>query len=175
MYRASVVERLFRMVEAALPLPGGETFPKCGPEAGSSDKRPARAGDMHMKLSANTVLVEEIVPCGQGSLAEVSRLLEYTCKAPVTGENRLSLLIHELDSLIADLMLAKRKKDVEEEEELDDEEEDEEDEDLEEDEDEEDDFDDEEEDDEDEFEEEFEDDDLEDDDDDIFYDDDEDE
>jgi hypothetical protein len=72
---------------------------------------------------------------------------------------------------LAKLVLAKRKKDVEGEEELDDEDEDEEDDDLEEDED--DDFDDEE--DEDEFEEEFEDDELDEDDDDIFYDDDDEE
>lgn len=124
-----------------------------------------------MKLNANTILMEEMSSSGASS-AEVARLLEGTM-APPLGENRLSLLVHELDSIIADLMLAKRKKDVEEEEELDDEEEDEEDDELDEDEDEDDDFDDEE--DEDEFEEEFEDDELEDDDDDIFYDDDDDE
>lgn len=125
-----------------------------------------------MKLSANTILMEEILPSSDAASAEVARLLAGSI-APPLGENRLSLLVHELDSIIAGLMLAKRKKDVEEEEELDDEEEDEEDDELDEDEDEDDDFDDEE--DEDEFEEEFEDDDLEDDDDDIFYDDDDDE
>lgn len=78
--------------------------------------------------------------------------------------------IVEIDAQLTDLLLSKRKKDVEEEEEMDDEEEDEDEDDLEDDEE---DFDDEE--DEEEFEEEFEDDELDDDDDDIFYDDDDDE
>jgi hypothetical protein len=82
------------------------------------------------------------------------------------------VLVEERDTEIAELVLAKRKKDVEDEEESDDEEEEEEEDDLEEEEDEDDDFEDE---DEDEFEEEFDDDELDDDDDDIFYDDDDDE
>jgi hypothetical protein len=127
-----------------------------------------------MKLHASMAVTEDLVPSDSATLTQVLQLLEPTAPTvcPV-GENRLALLVHELDSIIAELTLAKRKKDVEEEEELDDEEEDEEDDELDEDEDEDDDFDDEE--DEDEFEEEFEDDDLEDDDDDIFYDDDDDE
>jgi hypothetical protein len=87
-----------------------------------------------------------------------------------TGQDT-TLLVREIDSLIGELLLGKRKKDVEDEDELDDEEEDEEDDDLEDDD--EDDFDDDEDDEE--FEEEFDDDDLDDDDDDIFYDDDDDE
>ncbi|MCL2647768.1 MAG: hypothetical protein FWD61_12280 [Phycisphaerales bacterium] len=80
------------------------------------------------------------------------------------------VIVEEPNRDLAKLVLAKRKKDVEDDEEMDDEEEEEEDlEDEEEDED----FDDEE--DEDDFEEEFDDDDLDDDDDDIFYDDDDDE
>jgi len=90
---------------------------------------------------------------------------------PTDGKS-LSLMVAETNTELAKLVMAKRKKDVEEEDELDDEEE-EEDDDLEEDEDEDEDFDDEE--DEDEFEEEFDDDELDDDDDDIFYDDDDDE
>ena len=74
-------------------------------------------------------------------------------------------MVEEINALMGELLLGKRKKDVEEEEETDDEEEDEDEDDLEDDEE---DFDDDE--DEDEFEEEFEDDDLDDDDDDIFYD-----
>ena len=81
-----------------------------------------------------------------------------------------ALVVREIETLIGELLLGKRKKDVEEEEEFDDEEEDDDEDDL--DDDDEDDFDDE---DEEEFEEEFEDDELDDDDDDIFYDDDDDE
>ncbi len=96
---------------------------------------------------------------------------ETVCRLRPAGEGRL---VPVTDGEVAELVLAKRKKDVEEEEEMDDEEEEEED-DLEEDEDEDFDEDDEDED-EDEFEEEFEDDELDDDDDDnIFYDDDDDE
>jgi hypothetical protein len=79
-------------------------------------------------------------------------------------------VIAALEAEMPDLIAGKKKKDLEEEDEMDDEEEEEDELDEEEDED---DFDDEE--DEDEFEEEFGDDDLDDDDDDIFYDDDEDE
>ena len=89
---------------------------------------------------------------------------------PAERQGRFTLLLQEIDTQMAELLLGKRKKDVEEEEEFDDEEEEEDD--LEEDEDEDEDFDDEE--DEDEFEEEFDDDELDDDDDDIFYDDDDD-
>ncbi len=94
---------------------------------------------------------------------------ESVCRLRPAGEGRL---VPVTDTAVRDLMLAKRKKDVEEEEESDDEEEDEDD--LE---DEDEDFDDDEDDDEDEdeFEEEFDDDELDDDDDDIFYDDDDDE
>jgi hypothetical protein len=88
------------------------------------------------------------------------------------GQEKILVLVEQTNAEIAGLVLAKRKKDVEEEDDLDDEEE--EDDDVEEDEDEDEDFDDDEED-EDEFEEEFEDDELDDDDDDIFYDDDDDE
>jgi len=125
-----------------------------------------------MKL--NTDVVEDtLLPSDGLPLALLPGMLGDVVSPVRTGENRLALLVHELDSIIAELTLAKRKKDVEEEEELDDEEEDEEDDELDEDDDEDDDFDDEE--DEDEFEEEFEDEELEDDDDDIFYDDDDDE
>ena len=110
--------------------------------------------------------------------AAVDRILARAgvdCRLLPAGEEPEGLiLVDETHIQIADLVLAKRKKDVEEEEELDDEEEDDEEDDLEdEEEDEDEDFDDEE--DEDEFEEEFEDDELDDDDDDIFYDDDDDE
>ena len=88
-----------------------------------------------------------------------------------TGQADTALVVREIETLIGELLLGKRKKDVEEEEEFDDEEEDEDEDDLEEDD--EDDFDDDEDDEE--FEEEFEDDELDDDDDDIFYDDDDDE
>jgi hypothetical protein len=88
----------------------------------------------------------------------------------LTAGRDIKTLVKEIDSLIGELLLGKRKKDVEEEEEFDDEEEDEEEDDLEDDD--EDDFDDE---DDEEFEEEFDDDELDDDDDDIFYDDDDDE
>jgi hypothetical protein len=104
----------------------------------------------------------------------VARILSAAgveCRLVPDGTGTL-VLVEEGDVEVAELVLAKRKKDVEEEEEMDDEEEEEED-DLEEDEDEDEDFDDEE--DEDEFEEEFDDDELDDDDDDIFYDDDDDE
>jgi len=87
------------------------------------------------------------------------------------GQTDTALVVREIETLIGELLLGKRKKDVEEEEEFDDEEEDEDEDDLEDDD--EDDFDDEEDDEE--FEEEFEDDELDDDDDDIFYDDDDDE
>jgi hypothetical protein len=90
----------------------------------------------------------------------------------VPGPDSGVILVDHIDVELAELVLAKRKKDVEDEEESDDEEEEEEEDDLGEDEDEDDDFDDE---DEDEFEEEFDDDELDDDDDDIFYDDDDDE
>ncbi|HVS73002.1 MAG TPA: hypothetical protein VHQ47_17230 [Phycisphaerae bacterium] len=94
---------------------------------------------------------------------------ETWCRLRLSADGRL---VPVTDGQIAELRLAKRKKDVEDEEEMDDEEEEEDD--LEEDEDE--DFDDEDEEDEDEFEEEFDDDELdEDDDDNIFYDDDDDE
>ena len=80
------------------------------------------------------------------------------------------VLVEESDAELAELVLAKRKKDVEDEEESDDEDEEEDEDDLDDDSDE-DDF----EDEEDDFEEEFDDDELDDDDDDIFYDDDDDE
>jgi hypothetical protein len=83
-----------------------------------------------------------------------------------TGQENTSL-VREIDHLIGELLLGKRKKDVEDDEDFDDEEEDEDD--L--DDDDEDDFDDE---DDEEFEEEFDDDELDDDDDDIFYDEDDD-
>ncbi len=96
---------------------------------------------------------------------------------PVGGQGSMLLtagqdtrsLVREIDGLIGELLLGKRKKDVEDEEEFDDEEDEEDD--LEDDD--EDDFDDEEDDEE--FEEEFEDDELDDDDDDIFYDEEDDE
>jgi len=88
-----------------------------------------------------------------------------------TGQTDTASVVREINTLIGELLLGKRKKDVEEEEEFDDEEEDEDEDDVEDDD--EDDFDDEEDDEE--FEEEFEDDELDDDDDDIFYDDDDDE
>jgi len=88
-----------------------------------------------------------------------------------SGQTDTALVVREIETLIGELLLGKRKKDVEEEEEFDDEEEDEDEDDLEDDD--EDDFDDDEDDEE--FEEEFEDDELDDDDDDIFYDDDDDE
>jgi hypothetical protein len=90
---------------------------------------------------------------------------------PAGAQADTGLVVREIDTLIGELLLGKRKKDVEEEEEFDDEEEDEDEDDLEDDD--EDDFDDDEDDEE--FEEEFEDDELDDDDDDIFYDDDDDE
>jgi hypothetical protein len=110
----------------------------------------------------------------EGEAAVIARILSAAgidCRL-VPDADGCVVLVEEHDMPLAELMLAKRKKDVEEEEESDDEEEEEED-DLEEDEeDEDDDFEDE---DEDEFEEEFDDDELDDDDDDIFYDDDDDE
>jgi hypothetical protein len=106
--------------------------------------------------------------------AAVTRILSAAgveCRLVPDSEGYL-VVVEETDGELAELVLAKRKKDVEDEEESDDEEEEEDEDDVEEDEDEDDDFDDE---DEDEFEEEFDDDELDDDDDDIFYDDDDDE
>ena len=117
---------------------------------------------------------EIVLATGSESTVAISKLLAdvgIDVPARVPGDP-LQTLIGAIDDQMAELMMAKRKKDVETDEDLDDEEEDDED-DLD-DEDDEDDFDDEEED-EDEFEEEFGDDDLDDDDDDIFYDDDDDE
>jgi hypothetical protein len=125
----------------------------------------------------STTMSGEIVLCqvDLDRAAAVARLLSAAgieCRL-VPDADGCVVLVEERDSDLADLLLAKRKKDLEEEEESDDEEEDEEDDDHEEDEEDEDeDFDDE---DEDEFEEEFDDDELDDDDDDIFYDDDDDE
>ena len=104
--------------------------------------------------------------------AALARLLSAAgveCKL-VPDADACLVVVENSDRELAKLVLAKKKKDVEDEDELDDE--DEEEDDLE-DEDEDEDFDD--EDDEDDFEEEFDDDDLDDDDDDIFYDDDDDE
>src|ERR1700735_3452366 len=84
------------------------------------------------------------------SLARMLAVAGVECRLVPDAEGFV-VLVEETDAKIAELLLAKRKKDVEEEEEGDDEEEEEED-DLEEDEDEDDDFEDE---DEDEFEEEF--------------------
>ena len=118
---------------------------------------------------------EILLSSGKDSEAAVRRILAEAGveEAPenVQEVGRFDSIIAALDAEMPDLIAGKKKKDLEEEEELDDEEEEEED-DLDEEEDE-DDFDDEE--DEDEFEEEFGDDDLDDDDDDIFYDDDDDE
>jgi hypothetical protein len=110
----------------------------------------------------------------QEQLDALARMLAQAGVAPTVPEKldpadeaRLKAVITSLEEQVAKLLMAKRKKDVEDEDELDDEEED----DLEdEEEDEDDDFDD-----EDEFEEEFGDDDLDDDEDDIFYDDEDDE
>jgi hypothetical protein len=117
---------------------------------------------------------ELVISTGSQSDAAVCKLLADVGILPeerVTSGS-LDLIIGAIDDTMAELMMAKRKKDVEPDDDLDDEEEEEED-DLEEEEDE-DDFDD-EEDEDDEFEEEFGDDDLDDDDDDIFYDDEDDE
>jgi len=103
-------------------------------------------------------------------LLEIAGVAENVVMAGLNGGGSGVAAAVEIDAQLTDLVLSKRKKDVEEEEELDDEEEDEDEDDLDDDED---DFDDEE--DEEEFEEEFEDDELDDDDDDIFYDDDDDE
>ena len=110
---------------------------------------------------------EIVLASGSESAAAVGRLLADVGIGVPTMEpvDPFDIVIGAIDDQMADLVMAKRKKDVEQEDDLDDEEEEEDD--LEEEEDE-DDFDDEE--DEDEFEEEFGDDDLDDDDDDIFYD-----
>ena len=124
-----------------------------------------------------TPLNTETVLCRADHIhaAAVARILSAAgieCRLVLDADG-LNVLVEETDVRIAELLLAKRKKDVEEEEESDDEEEEEDEDDVEdEDEDEDEDFDDE---DEDEFEEEFDDDELDDDDDDIFYDDDDDE
>jgi hypothetical protein len=115
----------------------------------------------------------EMVLCmvGDNEGAAMERLMESAgveCRL-VPNDDGVAVLIEEIDVEIAELLLAKRKKDVEEEDELDDEEEEDDEDDVDDDED--DDFDD----DEDEFEEEFEDDELDDDEEDIFYDDDDDE
>ena len=125
-------------------------------------------------MELNAPEVNEVVLCtiGEAQCAALGRILSAAgieCRL-VPDSDGFVVLVEETDVKIAELVLAKRKKDVEEEEESDDEEE-EEDDDLEE-EDEDDDF---EEEEDDEFEEEFEDDELDDDDDDIFYDDDDDE
>ena len=116
---------------------------------------------------------EILLSSGKDSEAAVRRILAEAGveHAPenVQEAGRFDSIIAALDAEMPELIAGKKKKDLEEEEELDDEEEED---DLDEEEDE-DDFDDEE--DEDEFEEEFGDDDLDDDDDDIFYDDDDDE
>jgi hypothetical protein len=140
---------------------------------------PGAAGDAGMltEIGLGIMCQVDVLRLGPGeAVGAVRRILtaagveETVCRLRLANDGRL---VPVTDVEIADLVLAKRKKDVEEEEELDDEEEDEEEDDLEEDEDE--DFDDDEDEDEDEFEEEFDDDELDDDDDDIFYDDDDDE
>jgi len=117
---------------------------------------------------------ELVISTGSESAAAVNKLLAdvgiVAEPAKSCEGSPFDVLICAIDDQMADLMMAKRKKDVETDEDLDDEEEED---DLDEEEDE-DDFED-EEDDDDEFEEEFGDDDLDDDDDDIFYDDEDDE
>ena len=114
----------------------------------------------------------EVLPSAADNGPALCRLLAETEAEPelVSADGPFDVIIAALDAEMPDLISGKRKKDVEQEDDLDDEEEEEDDLDEEEDED---DFDDEE--DEDEFEEEFGDDDLDDDDDDIFYDDDDEE
>ena len=114
------------------------------------------------------------LPCSEA--AAVCRILRAAgVSAEVVGfGERGSVLVAAADLPFAEVVLAKRKKDLEDEDESDDEEEEEE-EDTEEDDLEDDDDEDEFEEDEDDFEEEFEDDELDEDDDDIFYDDDDDE
>jgi hypothetical protein len=135
---------------------------------GGSDKRARTNRSMRMKF-------EEIASALFPSVFGLPALVPVVPFAGSAGSvwtprRDTTTLVREIDSLIGELLLGKRKKDVEEEEDLDDEEEEEEDDDLDEEDD--DDFDDE---DDEEFEEEFDDDDLDDDDDDIFYDDDDDE
>ena len=119
--------------------------------------------------SANEGIVGRAESDGAAMMARVLSAVSVDCPAkPETGN--WSMLVAECDIALAQLVLAKRKKNVEDEDEMDDEEEEEDD--LDEEDDEVEDFDDEDEDD---FDEEFDDDDLDDDDDDIFYDDDDDE
>ena len=128
-----------------------------------------------MNVSEEAQVLLSTLPGRQASrLAALLSAAGIECRlVPAGPGDEAAVLVEETDAELAELVLAKRKKDVEEEEDLDDEEE-EEDDDLEEDEDDEDDdFDDEDE--EDEFEEEFEDDELDDDEEDIFYDDEDDE
>ncbi len=142
-------------------------------------KWPHPTGEVPMskrnEMEIDALVDGETVLCtiSEAQGAALARILSHAgidCRL-VPDADGLIVLINEIDAQMAELLLAKRKKDVEEEEESDDEEEEEEDDDLEEDEDEDEDFDDEEDD---EFEEEFDDDELDDDDDDIFYDDDDD-
>jgi hypothetical protein len=135
---------------------------------GGSDKRArtSRRTWMNLEQIASTLFPSIF---GRPVLVPVAPFAGSAGSTLVAGRGT-NTLVQEIDSLIGELLLGKRKKDVEEDEEFDDEEEDEEEDDLEEDD--EDDFDDE---DDEEFEEEFDDDELDDDDDDIFYDDDDDE
>jgi hypothetical protein len=146
---------------------------------GSDNNRPqdSRRERMVMENGMDyTAMTGEVVLCRielerAAALGRILSAAGIDCRL-VPDADGCVVLVEERDAELAEILLAKRKKDVEDEEESDDEEE-EEDDDLEEDEeDEDDDFDDE---DEDEFEEEFDDDELDDDDDDIFYDDDDDE
>ena len=141
----------------------------------SRELMPASAGRPVMG-GAESLLASRPAECGavKASMPECRLLpIDETEGQSIDQEDQWVALVEQTDVEIGELVLGKRKKDVEEEEDLDDEEEEEEEDDLDEEEDEDEDFDDEE--DEDEFEEEFEDDELDDDDDDIFYDDDDDE
>ena len=113
----------------------------------------------------SNVVIMGTDPINAAATLRILRAAGIEVAPPAPGDSLLSVLSDSAPVALS--LLAKRKKDVEEDEDLDDEEEDD---DLE-DEDDEDDFDD----DEDEFEEEFGDEELDDDDDDIFYDDDDDE
>jgi hypothetical protein len=124
------------------------------------------------QLEATHTLVGGLSCRAAGALCRILRAAGVAAEVVGFGA-RGSVLVASADLPFAEIVLAKRKKDLEDEEESDDEEEEEDadEDDIDDEDDDEDDF----EEDEDDFEEEFEDEELDDDDDDIFYDDDDEE